>query len=585
MPRTQAEDGTPGVGSPPLNRTVRQAGLVFVYGAIQELGLLPALVGTTQAARQGDRGAASRRLSRSRGGTLQAQFLAWLLWPLMEGVQRPSQVEGPAAAALAVWTGRHYAFRALERMLRGLMQSALSPALGTALARCYYQAWYVPVEADPPLDTGVYYLDSHDKRLWTEAPVPCGRVDGQAVPCWRQMFIHGRYGHALYSRTYPGDVKVTAVAGEVIDDFEAAVGQPVVHVIVVDREGLSLPWFDTLAARGTAIVTLLKANQYGGVSDFENLSEARSLRDPRTGETTHRVAEGWLPRGEGKWWRCAVARDLDNGRLVVFVTTVPPTAEPNILAIARWYLQRWPAQENSFRDLNALVALEQNFGVKHKRAVANRVQARRREKWEQQLRGYQKRLTARAKQETVLQARVRREEERLQQFVAGLNGRRLQERGTPRRQEQQAHLTTRLGQWKVQQAQVVEQQVALQQKIQVVQAELAALPADAPLWEVDAEKDQIVTHLKGATANAVLWARQAYFGAAYQSCRPATLQRRFLNLEGWMQNTPTSRTVWLQVPPDTPWRADVEEACVHFNQRQIRTVEGKLLQAYVTYCK
>ena len=515
-----------------------QAGLVFVYGALQEMGLVAALVEATQALGQGPRETASGRLSRSRKETLQAQFLAWLLLPLVEGVQRPSHVVGPTAEGLAVWTGRHYAFRALERMVRGLMQSALSQPLGVALARCYYQAWYVPVEEDPPQEAFVYYLDSHDKRLWTEAKVPCGRVEGKTVPCWRQMFIHGRWGHALYSRTYPGDVKVPAVAGEVLADFEVAVGQPVVQVIVVDREGVSLPLFDALAGRGTAIVTLLKANQYGGVSDCEDLSEARSLRDPRTGETTHRVAEGWLPRAEGRRLRCAVARDLENGRLIAFVTTVAPAAEPNIRAIARWYLQRWPAQENSFRDLTALVALNHNFGVKLKRAVANRVQARRRQKWEQQLRGQQKRLAAQQKKGGVLQARVQREEARLQQFVAGLNGRRLQQRGTKRRQEQQTRITDRLTRWQVQQALGEEQQTVLQGQIQTVQAELAALPAAAPLWEVDAEKDQIVTHLKGATGNAVLWARQTYFSAASQTCRLETLQRRFLNLEGWVQDTP-----------------------------------------------
>ena len=568
-----------------MSRAVSQAGLVFIYGASQELGLLSALVQTTQVGAQGESGAASQRLSRSRAGTLEAQFLAWLLLPLLEGVQRPWHVVGPAAENLAVWTGRHYTFWALELMLRGLVQSALSQQLGAALARCYDQAWYAPVEEDPPLEAFVYYLDSHDKRLWTRAPVPCGRVGGRAVPCWRQMFIHGRQGHALYSRTYPGDVKVPGVAREVIDDFEAAVGQPVVQVIVIDREGVSVPLFEELAGRGTAIVTLLKANQYTGVKDFEDLSEARSLWDPRTEEITHRVAEGWLPRGKKERLRCAVARDLKNGRLVVFATTVKVTAAPDILPIAGWYLQRWRAQENSFRDWHGLVQMELNFGVKHKRRVAHRVQARRQEKWAQQLRGQQKRWRAQEKQAGVLQARVQREQARLQQFVADLSGRRLQERGTKRRQEHQARITDRLTRWQIQQAQVEEQKSSLQQQIQGLQADLATLSAEAPLWEVEAEKDQIVTHLKGATVNAVLWARQVYFGPAAQTCRPETLQRRFLNLKGWVQDTPSHRTVWLNVPPDTPWRADVERACVHFNQRQIHTLEGKLLQAHVAHCK
>jgi hypothetical protein len=297
------------------------------------------------------------------------------------------------------------------------------------------------------------------------------------------------------------------------------------------------------------------------------------------------VAEGWLPRADGRRWRCAVARDLENGRLVVFVTTVKPTAQPDIVAIARWYIHRWPAQEGSFRDLSELVKMELNFGVQRKRAVANRVQARRREKWQRSRQGHQARLAAQEKRVAQLQERIQREEQRLAQFVAGLSGRRLQERGTARRQAQQAQIAARLRKWQAQLTRVEEQQGVLEQKIQAVQTDLAALLAEAPLWEVDAEKDQLVTHLKVGAAAAVQWAQEFYLGEAYRESRPGTLQRRFLNLDGWVQDTPTTRTVWLDVPPDTPWRTDVEEACRRFNQRQIRTLEGKLLQVHVTHCK
>jgi hypothetical protein len=278
-------------------------------------------------------------------------------------------------------------------------------------------------------------------------------------------------------------------------------------------------------------VTLLKANPYRGVKDFEDLSEARRLRDPRTGETTHRVAEGGVPRSEGRRLRCAVSRDLENGRWVGFVTTVKPTAQPDIVAMARWYIPRWPAQEGSFRDLNEWVKMELNFGVQHKQAVANRVQARRQEKREQQLQGHQARLAAQEKRSTPLQERIQREEQRLEQFVAGLSGRRLQERGPARRQAQQAQIPARLRKWQAQRTRLEDQQKVLEQKVQAVQTDLAALPAEAPLWEVEAEKDQRVTPLKVGAAAAVQWAQEFYFGEAYQESRPGTLQRRFLNLE------------------------------------------------------
>jgi hypothetical protein len=47
----------------------------------------------------------------------------------------------------------------------------------------------------------------------------------------------------------------------VIDDGEAAVGRPVGQVIGVDRAGVSLPFWEALAVRGTALVMLGKLLQ------------------------------------------------------------------------------------------------------------------------------------------------------------------------------------------------------------------------------------------------------------------------------------------------------------------------------------
>jgi hypothetical protein len=98
-------------------------------------------------------------------------------------------------------------------------------------------------------------------------------------------------GQALFCRTYPADVDRNEVLVAVAEALEQALGRPVIQVVVTDREGLSREVLRTLALKNKGFVALLKTNQYTSQADFERRGPLRPLRDPRTGQITHRVAD------------------------------------------------------------------------------------------------------------------------------------------------------------------------------------------------------------------------------------------------------------------------------------------------------
>ena len=101
-------------------------------------------------------------------------------------------------------------------------------------------------------------------------------------------------------------------------------------------------------------------------------------------------------------------------------------------------------------------------------------------------------------------------------------------------------------------------------------------------FEVDAEKDQLMTHLRIAAYNAALFTREQYFGRAYQHIRPATLWRRFLSQDGSYRETDDRLLISLKPFRDPELHRTAQEACARFNERHIRLRSGKWLQITVT---
>ena len=102
-----------------------------------------------------------------------------------------------------------YRSETMESYLADLTRLKIAAPLGRSLAACYWRAWYAPGRIP---DSHVFYVDMHDKVIWTNKPSPVGFVSAlhEVRACLKQTFVHGRGGHALFGQTYAADVHLRA---------------------------------------------------------------------------------------------------------------------------------------------------------------------------------------------------------------------------------------------------------------------------------------------------------------------------------------------------------------------------------------
>jgi hypothetical protein len=321
----------------------------------------------------------------------------------------------------------------------------------------------------------------------------------------------------------------------------------------------------------------------------------RQVRDPRTGVVTHRVAAAdfWLT--DTLCVRCGLLYDVERPEhLIVMVTTLDRAHEPDIRRLVQWYLARWDVPENSFRALKAFVPLELNFGVNRKHAVPNRPVLARRAELTPHLQAVEhkieRKLQQREGQQALIDRQIARHDRQLTTWLQHQS--RLTAQGASKRlaklqwqiADYRARHHQRLSRYLAQQRKLEEQIEAHRKERTQVWQHLAELDPRAPFFDVDIETDQLVTHLRIAVYNSALFAREHYFGSAYQRMTPATLWRLFFSQDGYYRQDETGIHVTLKPFRDPKLQQAAREACERFNRDQIRTVTGQIIHMAVDDC-
>jgi hypothetical protein len=433
----------------------------------------------------------------------------------------------------------------------------------------------------------------HDKVIWTNKPSPVGFVSAlhEVRACLKQAFVHGRGGHALFGQTYPADVHLNEVVIQVAQTLERAIGPGTIQVLVTDREGVSVEVLTQLAAQNVAMAALLKANQYSGETDFVPQGRFLKLKDVRTGEVTHRVADADFQLTPDMTVRAALIYDLARPDvLMVLITTVRRETESDIRHIVRWYLGRWNAQENSFRDQIAFVHLNVNFGLRAKRAVPDRRVAQQIAGLTTHLAAVTRKLDSKLAQLADLERRLHNQSVRYDQKMTGLlrPPKRQGPQASARAMKRQQRLQDLRQRYHQRLAKRLAHHTKLEQEIEVhrqeqtrVTHELTRLDPQAKFFEVDTEKDQIVAHARVGLHNSALWARDQYFSSLYRHATPLSLWRTFFNQDGFYCETDDHIVVTLKPFRATHTQREAIQACQKFNARHIKTLSSKMIEMRV----
>jgi hypothetical protein len=574
---------------------MNNAGTWFLKGAWIELGVEQALVNVIETAcrRYSTESALPLRVLTHTREVLVRKNETLAFMPLFEDMTRLTHLDTYNDDGLSWLTEASQVYRSdtLALYLSELTRLKIATPLGQALAQCYWRAWY---QAGTIADSHVFYVDMHDKVIWTNMPSPVGFVSAlhEVRACLKQAFVHGRGGHALFGQTYAADVHLSEVVVEIAHALEQALGATVIQVIVTDREGLSADVLEQLAAQNVAFAALLKTSQYSGETDFVRRGRFRRVKDPRTGEVTHRVADADFQLTPDLTVRAAMIYDLARPELLmVLITTVRREDEPDIRRVVGWYLGRWNAQENSFRDQIAFVHLNVNFGLRAKHAVPDRRVARQIAELTTHLAAVTRKLDSKLVQLANLERQVQNQIARHDQQTVNLL--RPSKRQGPQATIRAAKRAQRLHESRQRYHQRLSKQLARQAKLErEIEAHrqeqthaadaLTQLDPQAKFFEVETEKDQLMAHLRIGLHNSALWARDHYFSSTYHHTTPLTLWRTFFNQDGFYCET-TDRIV-ITLKPFTDQRVQQEAitACQLFNDRRIATLSGKIIAMRVS---
>ena len=319
--------------------------------------------------------------------------------------------------------------------------------------------------------------------------------------------------------------------------------------------------------------------------------------DPAEGKEAWRW-DADLAGVSGHWWKSSwVATPTPSAptepTLIPIVTTA---SSADAVELARVYTHRWPAQENSIRDFLVSLGLDTNHGfakvqvensevakirvvLERKRAKAKRLAEGARERMAQA----QERARRAGQQAKVQQARLTRlsaarqqlaeQQERpdldqLDSIVAEQE--RAQTALANRQQNKQRAEQTYRTAWDACEQACCQQRTLLRELEDLKQKERV-------MYELEHAKDQVMTVLKLALANVVMWTRDTYFPAAYAQ---ATWHRLapFFRLPGWVVWGTETVEVELRSFNDRQLNRDLEAICEKVNAEEPRLPDGQRLR-------
>jgi hypothetical protein len=259
--------------------------------------------------------------------------------------------------------------------------------------------------------------------------IPRGLIgrSGKILGSRALVLLHDEQGHPRLATTHRGDLHLTTGIPAVLTCYEQATEAPRLTNLVVDREAMAAEFLAEMSTQGRIVTTILKTNQYEGLSSFINVGQFVPLTVDQQGTVVREVApaqyllarpnrdadslllsmalirdlrrpvpcppaEEELPsawwadirREEVAWWQegwqaTPAPAAPTEPKLIPIVTTAQ---QIDAVALAQTYIHRWPAQENVMKDFLLPLGLDINHGFA-KTPVVNSEVSKKREAWEE----------------------------------------------------------------------------------------------------------------------------------------------------------------------------------------------------------
>ena len=310
------------------------------------------------------------RAANSADEVLYRKNLAMTLLPLLASSMRWDALASWRGEALGELCGYAYQPATLDKYLRDLKYTGMAE-----ICRESFAEFWCSVEGPvthPDAGIVVVYIDKVTNPVWTRnftRSLPIGRMGGRVMPGTGTDVLNSGYGTPLVYRTVSGQEPLGPAIRGFLGDYEAAAGKGTARrMVVIDREAHSVEVFKDLD-KDWLFVIPLRSNVVGDKARFEDLTQWLPYRE------TDESCSGWLTlndsrEGEPPLRTRVVGRRRGRTGKVAWYATNAPAADYGAPVLLDVYFDRWPLQENVFRDAvgGAGLATHHGFG---KKKVAN----------------------------------------------------------------------------------------------------------------------------------------------------------------------------------------------------------------------
>ena len=595
----------------------------MLAAAAQQTGLIETL---SQALPTGTAGS---RLAQSQSQSRQALLLT-LLFLGAVGLARPWDLRSYSGDGLAWLTGRRWAYGYVhtDRFLAELAKAKAAEPLTLAVVRWSHALWGPQAR---------YYIDMHRKPVYSDQALPRSLIgrSGKILGCRALGLLHDEQGHPLLALTGRGDTHLTQQVPLLVSTYRHSLGHQPIRQIIVDREGLGADFLAQLKD-DYQMMTLLRSNQYNGLDSFTEVGAFVPLVTDPQGQVVCEVAparfslsrsepdaaplplyvalirdwrrqtpvplsaaeqENPLPLSAG-WWEATwqptpFPAPPTTPKLIPVVSTAPIA---DVVACVQQYKHRWPAQENIIRDFLLPLGLDCNHGYT-KHPVENSEIAKRRQnlqqhldnalQWRQQAsqhsdrasRRYDRRRQLAETRQHALYYDLNTDQIELAYFTLPAH---LVKR---HRQAHQASLDAELAPlWQEvyrASAKIREEEAKIYRyalKARLLLRQLADVDTQTrQMFELDHDKDQVMTTLRLALTNLIMWTRDHFFPADYAQATWPRLAP-FFNLPGHIVLHPERCLVFLRPFNDRQLNRDLDILCDRVNQAHLHLPDGRLLE-------
>jgi len=510
---------------------------------------------------------------------------ALLAMPVLTKGNRFNELYGPQGQHLKGICG--YAYLP-ETLRKSVTEFALAGA-GEVLQQVHSVTWHrVSLERwERGYRASVIYIDNTSKPLWSKQYVKSAKVatTGRIQPALVSTYVHSGAGVPIHFETYSGTAPLAPRVLSLLRQVEAQSELPVGRLTVIDGECCSAGLLQAFKDDERDLVTPLPAT----IAKPERIRFDRgSAPQPfRDGDT---IREGTVElkdshqRGVVVQARAIVIEHWDQPGDWTALATLADAEQWTARQLATLYFERWPNQENFFRQGNQAVALQrvQGYG---KRLVANtsvltkldeqevRIE-RKRQRLEQLEEEHQQRTAALHELGKQQRRQERYAAKRQERVDAAMQAPRVTRKGQRALEElKEAHAT--LGELAEQKKQRQAKREQLEQQLhkgqgqlQRWEAERAKLSSRREILEADVSKDTLLTTLKLTLAMLAHFVVVEYF--PHRPMLWATFLSRLALLPGRRETTAEAITTYIQANPrDRELMASLEAACELINQRQL----------------